>query len=219
MTDTQNATVRVIEESAWRAAWTKFPFLATCWASLLIVGLIEGLIFYLIHPRLNSLNERVDLVIGIGLLFFLFIVFSGLFLITLTSLTGIDFLYPHNKKSITVKMLFPISVMLGQFIGINRNRLRTSFVKVNNSLTQAQSKRIKGEKILILLPHCLQIDVCQRKITNDVNNCVQCGRCPVGELIAIGNRYGLKIEVVNGGTLARRRVASLRPDGIIAVAC
>ena len=35
----------------------------------------------------------------------------------------------------------------------------------------------------------------------------------------MGERYGLKIEVVNGGTLARRRVAQFRPSGIVAVAC
>lgn len=212
-------SIPVSNESAWRSAWTKFPFLAFCWASLLIVGLIEGLIFYLIHPRLFEINPRVDLLVGIVTLLFFGILFSGLLLITVTSLTGIDLLYPHNKKSVTVKLLFPIAVSFAQLFKIDRNRLRTSFVKVNNSLTKAQAARIKGDKILVLLPHCLQIDICNRKITNDVNNCVRCGRCPVGELVTLGERYGLNIEVVNGGTLARRRVAAIHPDGIVAVAC
>jgi hypothetical protein len=86
-------------------------------------------------------------------------------------------------------------------------------------MTIAQKKRIKGDRILVLLPHCLQIDVCNRKLTSDVSNCIRCGRCPVGKLIEMGERYGLRIEVVNGGTLARRRVAQFRPNGIIAVAC
>lgn len=209
----------VKNETAWRAAWTKFPFLAFCWASLLIVGVIESTVFYLIHPRLYGLDLRIDLFAGIAFLFIFAILFSGLLLITITSLTGIDLLYPHKKRSVTVKLLFPIAVSLAQLFRIDRNRLRTSFVKVNNSLTIAQSGRIKGEKILVLLPHCLQIDICNRKITNDVNNCVRCGRCPVGELVALGEQNGLKIEVVNGGTLARRRVADFHPDGIVAVAC
>ena len=37
--------------------------------------------------------------------------------------------------------------------------------------------------------------------------------------LPLGEQHGLKIEVVNGGTLARRKVAALHPDGIIAVAC
>jgi hypothetical protein len=86
-------------------------------------------------------------------------------------------------------------------------------------MTIAQAKRIKGDRILVLLPHCLQIDICNRKITNDLSNCMRCGRCPVGGFIEAGERYDLKIEVVNGGTLARKRVAMFKPRGIIAVAC
>jgi uncharacterized protein len=208
-----------VEPSAWRRAWNKFPFLAFCWASLSIVAGLEGLAFYLVHPRLSSLSSMANLVVAGGLLLFFLILAVGLLLITITALTGVDLLYPHNKQSITVRLLFPIAATLSELIRFDRNKLRTSFVKVNNALTKAQSSRIKGDRILILLPHCLQIDICNRKITNDINNCVQCGRCPVGELVALGARYGLKIEVVNGGTLARRRVAMFRPTGIVAVAC
>ena len=210
---------RLASASAWRTAWTKFPFLAFCWTSLFIVGSIEGLLYYLIHPRMLSISPMADTLIGFGLLLFFAILSGGLLLITITALTGIDLLYPHNKQSITVKLLFPIAATLSQLVHFNRNSLRTSFVKVNNSLTKAQSKRIRGDRVLILLPHCLQIDVCNRKITNDINNCVRCGRCPVGSLVSLGERYGLKIEVVNGGTLARRRVSQFHPDGIVAVAC
>jgi len=210
---------QITEQNTWRNAWTKFPFLAFCWASILIAGAIEGLIFYLIHPRLMTIHPVVNLIIGIGFLLFFGILVAGQLLITLTSLTGIDLLYPHNKQSVTVKLLFPIAIVLGQLFGVNRNRLRTSFVKVNNSLTIAQKNRIKGDRILVLLPHCLQIDICNRKITNNINNCARCGKCAVGKLVEIGEKYGLHIEVVNGGTLARRRVASFRPNGVIAVAC
>ncbi|NLP01515.1 MAG: DUF116 domain-containing protein [Fibrobacter sp.] len=208
-----------IEESGWRSAYKKFTFLFFCWLSLLIVGTLEGVVFYLVQPRLSALSQPLAILVLSFLLFVFLILFSGLSLITITALTGIDLLYPHGKKSVTVNFLFPIAIFLAQLFRVNRNALRTSFVKVNNALTKAQSKRIKGDRILVLLPHCLQIDICNRKITNNINNCVRCGRCPVGELVAMGESHGLKIEVVNGGTLARRRVAEMRPDGIIAVAC
>lgn len=214
-----NSIIQTGEASAWRNAWTKFPFLAFCWVSLLIAGSVEGLIYYLIHPRLIAINIHLDQIAALGFLLFFALIFSGLFLITLTSLSGIDLLYPHQKQSVTVKLLFPIAIVVGQLLRVDRNRLRTSFVKVNNSMTIAQSKRIKGDRILVLLPHCLQIDICNRKITNDVNNCSRCGKCAVGKLVETGEKYGLRLEVVNGGTLARRRVASFKPNGIIAVAC
>jgi len=205
-------------ESAWRAAWTKLPFLAFCWISFFLLTAIFGLFLYLVYPRLSEYHLTYYVISGV-LLFFVLILFSGLFLITATSLTGIDLLYPHGKRSVTVRILFPIAIFLGQLFGVNRNRLRISFVKANNALTKAQSGRIKGDRILILLPHCLQIDICNRKITNDVNNCLRCGRCAVGKLVEMGEKYGLRMEVVNGGTLARRRVASFKPNGIVAVAC
>ncbi len=218
---TQTAPVQVDlkETSAWRNAWTKFPFLAFCWASVAIAGIIEGVIYYLVHPRLLQIHPWLDSTVGIVFLLFYGILVGGLLLITITSLTGTDLLYPHGRRSITVKLLFPIAIVIGQLFRVNRNRLRTSFVKVNNSLTIAQSRRIKGDRILVLLPHCLQIDICNRKITNDINNCLRCGKCAVGGLVELGDKYGLHIEVVNGGTLARRRVGTFKPNGIIAVAC
>jgi hypothetical protein len=206
-------------ESTWRAAWTKFPFLAFCWISYFIAVSAGALIYYLVYPRMQSISIWVDRGAFALIAGFLFILGAGLLLITATALTGLDLLYPHNKRSITVRLLFPVAVTLAELFRVNRNILRTSFVKVNNALTKAQRKRIVGDRILVLLPHCLQIDVCNRKITNDINNCRQCGRCPVGQLIEMGKKYSLQLEVVNGGTLARRKVLNSRPDGIVAVAC
>jgi uncharacterized protein len=207
------------KELGWRAVWTKFTFLALCWFSLIIFIGAGVLFYFLINIRLKTISHWLDMAVLASMLLGYFVLCSGLLLITLTSLTGIDLLYPHKQRSITVKLLFPIAHVLSRLFCINRNALLTSFVKVNNALTKSQKRRITGGRIMVLLPHCLQIDVCNRKLTTDVNNCVRCGRCPVGQLIALGETYGLRIEVVNGGTLARKKVATFRPDGIVAVAC
>jgi len=201
------------------AAWSKFPFLAFCWTSLILVGAVELLTVYLVYPRLHALNQNLFYLFAACAGAFFAVLGGGLVLITITSLTGIDLLYPHGKRSVTVKWLFPIAVFLAKILHYNRAKLMASFVKVNNSMTIAQAKRIRGNRILVLLPHCLQIDICNRKITNDLSNCMRCGKCPVGGFIEAGEKYDLKIEVVNGGTLARKRVAMWRPQGIIAVAC
>jgi hypothetical protein len=208
-----------VKNFGWRAVWTKFTFLAFCWAGLFIFLGMGFLFYFLIDIRLQAISPLLNKAALIALIGLGLVVAGGLFLITLTALTGLDLLYPHGNRSVTVKILFPIAATLSQLFGFNRNVLRTSFVKVNNALTKAQKGRIKGERILVLLPHCLQIDVCNRKLTTDVNNCMRCGKCPVGALITLGERLGLKIEVVNGGTLARKKVATFNPDGIVAVAC
>jgi hypothetical protein len=213
------STAALREAQAWRAWWSMAPFLGSCWASLFILAVIEGSVFYLVEPRLSAVSPVLIKTVGAGLLLFFMVPFAGLTLITITALWHVDLLYPHGRPPVTMKILFPIAATLSRVFGIRRNRLRTSFVKVNNALTVAQRKRIRGDRVLVLLPHCLQIDICSRKLTNDVNNCVRCGRCTVGRLVELGEKYGLRLEVVNGGTLARRRVADFRPSGIVAVAC
>ncbi len=206
-------------ESSWRSAFRMGPFLFFCWLGVALFAGFCGLFYYLISPRLIVLSEPFNIVAMFILGGMIALIGGGLLLITITALTGIDLLYPHKKPSITVSLLFPLAVFLGRLVGYDRAKLRTSFVKVNNAMTKAQRKRIKGDKILVLLPHCLQIDVCNRKITGSVDNCVQCGRCTVGSLLEMARHFNLSMDVVNGGTLARRRVKQFKPDGILAVAC
>ena len=120
-------------------------------------------------------------------------------------------------RGVTLKVLHPILMLVGAFSKKNKESLQGLIIELNNKLVRMEKP--KAKRILLLLPHCLQIDVCNRKLTTSVSNCARCGRCPVGELVGMGERYGLNVEVVNGGTLARKKVASILPDGIVAVAC
>ena len=79
--------------------------------------------------------------------------------------------------------------------------------------------KVPADRILILTPHCIQLDTCPLKITRDVNNCKQCGRCPVGDLLALSKRTGVHFAVATGGTFARQIVKKIRPKAILAIAC
>lgn len=78
---------------------------------------------------------------------------------------------------------------------------------------------VPADRILLLLPHCLQRHDCQRRITFDPYNCVRCGECPVGSLLDLADRTGVNIAIATGGTLARRHVKELKPLAVVAVAC
>jgi len=109
--------------------------------------------------------------------------------------------------------------MLGMALGIDKERVRSSFIKVNNELVSAQAGGYKPEQVLILLPHCLQSSNCKYRLTYDINNCKRCGKCPVNGLIALSEKYGVHIAIATGGTIARRIVVQKRPKLIVAVAC
>ncbi len=37
--------------------------------------------------------------------------------------------------------------------------------------------KVPANRIMILTPHCIQLDTCVHKITRNVENCHQCGGC------------------------------------------
>lgn len=94
------------------------------------------------------------------------------------------------------------------------------FVDYNNSYFLKNIKRkLYSKEVMILLPHCIQNDDCNIKITSKIEKCVKCGRCDIGEITEIAEKDGIYVKVANGGTLARKAIIEFRPKAVIAVAC
>ena len=75
------------------------------------------------------------------------------------------------------------------------------------------------QRLLVLLPHCLQYSECPIRLSHTIDACKRCGRCPIPGLLELRDAYGFGIAVATGGTVARRIVVQSRPAVIIAVAC
>lgn len=93
------------------------------------------------------------------------------------------------------------------------------FVKLSNTLTRLRRKRVKPENLLLLFPSCLQSSECKCAIVQDVRNCKHDGRCKVGELIGLADRYGIQAAAVSGGQLALKRVKAEHVKAVVAIAC
>jgi hypothetical protein len=124
-----------------------------------------------------------------------------------------------RMRGLTVKLFLPFMILLGQAIGISKNKVRSSFVEVNNELVLRTAGRYKPEEILLLMPHCLQNSKCKRRLTYSIYNCKRCGKCPINDLIALSERYSVYLAIATGGTIARRIVIQRLPKMIVAVAC
>ncbi len=194
-------------------------FLQCSWVALGLLFLIGGGVWYLVLPRLNESLPIIKISVKSLLLAASAILFSGLLLISASVLLGRDFLFPHIRHQLTIPVLYPLAFFVGKVVRIGKDELRSSYVGLNNTLNLVQRRRISVQRILVLLPHCLQIDTCNRKVAGNTQNCTRCGHCPVGRLLELGDRYGIRIEVANGGTSARRSIVEFRPQGIVAVAC
>jgi hypothetical protein len=120
-------------------------------------------------------------------------------------------------RGAVLKVLYPLLMLAGAFMKNQKEGLQRYIIDINNRLVIGMG--IKTKRILLLLPHCLQINDCDVRITNDIYNCKRCGRCNIKDLIQVADDNGLKLFVATGGSLARRIVKDVRPEAIVAVAC
>lgn len=185
---------------------------------LLIVGLIY-LLWWVptrglanIHPDLPGIVGLITAVLsGIALL--------GTVLLVLTTALGKDILFTRFMRGVVIKFLLPVIEFIGKLIGISKDTIRQSFIAMNNSLVHSQRLRIRPDRVLILLPHCLQLFDCEIKVTGDINKCLRCGRCDIRGLAELAGKYRIDISVATGGTLARKVIIDKKPKLVVAVAC
>lgn len=143
----------------------------------------------------------------------------GVAILILTLLLGREVVFAQKLRGIVIEILFPIMIVVGRLLGISKEKIQQSFVEVNNLLVRAKCNGSRPERILLLMPHCLQHNDCAIKITSDPYRCQECGKCKIKDLVLLAKAYDVHLSVATGGTLARRRVAEAKPQAIIAVAC
>lgn len=189
---------------------------------LIVLLLFMGIGFYLFilssFPS-SATTKMFLIVITVGVFIFLFLLLLGslallMMIMGKSSLWGLQWLIDK-----TLFFLYPLVIQVGRFLNIAQEKVQRSFIEVSNQLSCNRFRGLKSSQILVLLPHCLQKDECRHKITNNINNCVKCGSCQIGGILSLAERKGVRIEVVTGGTMARRVLERYNPQGVIAVAC
>jgi hypothetical protein len=122
-------------------------------------------------------------------------------------------------RGILIRFFLPVITFLGRIFGIPEDDVRRSFIEINNELVRSSSFKAPPKRILVLMPHCIQRDDCPHRITVNVNNCRQCGKCDFSDLTVSADKFGVEMTVATGGTLARRVIVETRPELIVGVAC
>ena len=177
------------------------------------------LLWYVPIVGLKNIHPSLPLIFSSALASVVFLMIFGGLLLVFTILRGRDIFLSHRLRGLVAKVLFPVMLLMAKMVGIPKEKVRQSFVELNNHLIRSNGHRVRPDKLLILLPHCIQNFDCEIKITGNVRNCKGCGKCEIKDLIELSDRYHLKIAVATGGTLARRIVLENRPEAIVAVAC
>jgi hypothetical protein len=123
------------------------------------------------------------------------------------------------KRRIFTNIVLPFAHMAGRLLPSLRGRVERKIVEINNNLTRASLGGKPAASVLLLLPHCLQLDSCPHKITSNILNCRACGKCDVASVLALEGKYGIMIKVATGGRLAKKWVKDAACDLVVAVAC
>ena len=177
-----------------------------------IFWLIPTLGFASIHPRLPHITA--------------IIFFSAMCCVAWISIglichihTGRPFFGSNRMRGLSIRLFLPLAEMLGRAVGYSPEEVRRSFIMVNNELVLNSTVICPPDRVLILLPHCLQASSCPHRLIHNPDNCKRCGQCAHAGLLRLRDAWNVQLAVATGGTIARRIVVETRPLLIIAVAC
>jgi hypothetical protein len=180
---------------------------------LLLLGWVISFVgFGNIHPALPYV---------ISFLFFaaVAVILFGTATLVVHIYRGRPFLGSQRFRGASVRFFLPLMELVGSVGGISPEKVRHFFINVNNELLLTDTKRYDPEKILILLPLCIQKSACDLRLSHDINHCRRCGKCPIGGLLTLRDTYGVHLAIATGSIIARRLIAEKQPRFILAVAC
>lgn len=201
------------------ASAKKRLFIGLVMGTSTLVSMFLVLLWIVPYIGLKEIHHTAPWIIG-GLIFTaIFIVAWAAFGLVINIVSGKALPLFKRMRGITVRLFLPLMTLLGRTLGITKEKVWASFIKVNNKLVASSGKRYRPSEILLLMPHCLQRSDCTVRLTYGVENCKRCGKCPIFGLLDLSLKYGVHMDIATGGTIARRIVVQKHPKIILAVAC
>jgi hypothetical protein len=174
-------------------------FLGLAVLSTLALIVAAGLFLWLIYPRLYLMGELAARLVSI-----IFFAFSGILLLWLLLFVWAAVMRRPMTRLIIipqlVNRLLSIVMALGKFVGVSRDRLTNSFLKIHNVILGSKALRTTPDRLLLLLPRCLTRDDFKR-------------------MRQLRDQYRIKMATVGGGSEARLKIKEVQPQVIIAIAC
>ncbi len=194
-------------------------FVSLMGLTCLIVVAVIFLVWWIPNRGLANIHPNLPHIVGIIMMSLSGIAILGTGLLVLTTALGKDIFFTRFMRLVVIKFLLPVIEFVGRLLGVDKDKIRQSFIAMNNSLVVSQRQKVRPDRVLVLLPHCIQLFDCEIKVTGDIKKCVQCGRCDIKGLVGISRKYKIDISVATGGTLARKVIVEKRPKLVLAVAC
>ncbi|MFP4048750.1 MAG: DUF116 domain-containing protein [Desulfovermiculus sp.] len=197
----------------------KRVFIGLLSGTSLLVVLLLALAWLIPYVGLSAVHPLAPWFLGGLLLLTAALILWSTLALILNILCKRPILFSRKIRGITIKCFLPLMTLVGKILGISQEKVRASFIQVNNEMVTAEGRRYSPDEILLLMPHCLQNSRCKYRLTYNISNCRRCGECPIAGLLSLSEEFGVHLAIATGGTIARRIVVQTRPKIILAVAC
>ncbi len=187
--------------------------------SIVFIFAVFVLAWYIVSRRSIIINQVILTAFIAAILLVLSLFSLGIVALVVSVWRRKTFKFMNNIIYSATNFLFPVALQLGKLLGFDEMKIKNSFVQVSNHMTRISNNQQYYQRIMILAPHCLQWVKCPHKITMDVNNCRDCGKCQIADLRRIAKEYQADLCIASGGTFARKAVKERKPQAIVAIAC
>ncbi len=191
-------------------------FLCLMLIIVIAISMITFTLFFIIrNSGINLYKIIIKTIILLTIIIIVFLLFLSYLLARLINNKKVPNIFITFLER-SVKLIYPVMIFLSSLVNIDKDSIRRVFSQINNKIVILKEPKLNPEDILVIAPHCLQKSFCKHKITGNIDNCHKCGACDISDLIDVCNKYNVKLEIVTGGTLARRLIKDYKPRGIIA---
>ncbi|MGE5613400.1 MAG: DUF116 domain-containing protein [Bacillota bacterium] len=194
-------------------------FIGCSFILLLAVGLLAALLSYIYSIFSIDVYNRIVFALLIILIIAMVVILAAMVAVLATVITKRIHRGMLLPVKIGMKLVLPFALFAAGIAKKDKDGIRSLFIDINNLCVQSGNIRKSPDKVLILLPHCLQDSRCGLKITGDIKNCMNCGRCTIGTIRDMAEEKGVKAVVVTGGTAARSAIDREKPEIVLSVAC
>lgn len=174
-------------------------FLLLSFIVLVLFILLSLLFLYLVLPRFEQFGRSGVILITVAVAALALLLLAWYAFLLFAAFSTKNYLFVCLERGTNLlTLLFPLTVKLAGTLGISRDRLSHSFIKVSNRLAQPS---VSEGTVLALLPRCLRKELKIR--LKDI-----CTEFP-----------DVMLQTAPGGNVARKIIEETRPRAIIAVAC
>lgn len=109
--------------------------------------------------------------------------------------------------------------MLTRLFRIDDKKIDYAIISIRNNLYRPTFAKVPYAGRAIFIPQCLRSPECPAKLSPEGIQCINCGRCGLGEVKKFCESLGCMFFIAPGGSFVKRMVIKYKPDAVLGVGC